>query len=30
LDVFHFSYSAHDELVSQTLTRTRRTVSRSV
>lgn len=29
LDVFHFSYSAHDELVSQTLTRTRRTVSRS-
>lgn len=30
LDIFHFSYSAHDELVSQTLTRTRRTVSRSV
>ena len=28
LDVFHFSYSAHDELVSQTLTRTSRTVSR--
>jgi hypothetical protein len=29
LDVFHFTYSAHEELVSQTRTLTRRTWSRS-